>query len=168
MPAPLAALGAASLLLVTRRLKLERVFREVDGGLLVFFAGLFVVTAAVGASGAGVRLFALLRPWADAGVAGLTALSAALSNLVSNVPAVLLLRPVVSGLADPPRAWLTLAMATTLAGNLTLLGSVANLIVAETARRHGVELSFGEYLKAGVPITLLTLAWGVLWLSVGP
>jgi Na+/H+ antiporter NhaD/arsenite permease-like protein len=56
-------------------------------------------------------------------------------------------------------------MATTLAGNLTLLGSVANLIVAESAGRAGVRLSFGEYLKAGVPITLLTLGWGILWLS---
>ena len=58
-------------------------------------------------------------------------------------------------------------MATTLAGNLTLLGSVANLIVAESARSRGVELSFREYLRAGVPITLLTLAVGVAWLSVG-
>jgi Na+/H+ antiporter NhaD/arsenite permease-like protein len=60
---------------------------------------------------------------------------------------------------------LTLALATTLAGNLTLLGSVANLIVAETARGWGIQLSFGEYLKAGVPITLLTLGVGVVWLN---
>ena len=57
-------------------------------------------------------------------------------------------------------------MASTLAGNLTLLGSVANLIVAETARIRGVRLSFGEYLRAGVPITLTTLAVGIIWLSV--
>jgi len=57
-------------------------------------------------------------------------------------------------------------MATTFAGNLTLLGSVANLIVAETAREHGVHLSFTEYLKAGIPITLTTLALGVAWLSL--
>jgi len=68
-------------------------------------------------------------------------------------------------LADPHAAWLTLAMATTLAGNLTLLGSVANLIVAEIAQRRGVRLSFVEYLKAGTPIAILTLLVGVAWLS---
>jgi Na+/H+ antiporter NhaD/arsenite permease-like protein len=87
-----------------------------------------------------------------------------LSNLISNVPAVLLFRPFIPQFAAPTPAWLTLAMATTLAGNLTLLGSVANLIVAESAKREGVELSFQEYLKAGIPITLLSLALGVLWL----
>lgn len=83
-----------------------------------------------------------------------------LSNLVSNVPAVLLFRPLIPHFPDPTQAWLTLALATTFAGNLTLLGSVANLIVAESARRRGVTLSFMEYLRAGVPITLLSLALG--------
>lgn len=96
------------------------------------------------------------------------AVAAMLSQIVSNVPAVLLLEPAVTTLADPERAWLVLAMATTLAGNLTLLGSVANLIVAESARRSGVQLSFLEYLRAGVPIILATLALGVLWLSLAP
>jgi Na+/H+ antiporter NhaD/arsenite permease-like protein len=164
-PIPLAALLAAALLLITRRLKPERVFREIDWGLLVFFAALFVVTGAIETSGWGGQLFALLRPWADAGPGGLTAVSVVLSNLVSNVPAVMLFRPVVPTLADPQGAWLTLAMATTLAGNLTLLGSVANLIVAEIARHRGVHLSFTEYLKAGSLIAVLTLALGVAWLS---
>lgn len=168
VPLPLAALLAASLLLVTRRLKPERVFREVDWSLLVFFASLFVVTAALEPLGVTAALFALARPLLAgelaAGVPGLAAAGAVLSNLVSNVPAVLLLRPLVPRLPDPEHAWLVLAMGTTLAGNLTLLGSVANLIVAELARGRGVRVSFGEYLKAGVPITLLTLAWGVAWL----
>ena len=77
----------------------------------------------------------------------------------------MLFRPVVPSLTDPHTAWLTLAMATTLAGNLTLLGSVANLIVAEIARRRGVRLSFVEYLKAGTPIAVVTLLLGVAWLS---
>jgi Na+/H+ antiporter NhaD/arsenite permease-like protein len=77
----------------------------------------------------------------------------------------MLFRPVIPTLAEPHTAWLTLAMATTLAGNLTLLGSVANLIVAEIARRRGVHLSFGEYLKAGTPIAIGTITLGVLWLS---
>lgn len=161
---PLAALGAAAFLLITRRLKPERVFREIDWGLLVFFAGLFVVTGALEMTGLSNRLFAAMLPVAESGIPALTGVATVLSNLISNVPAVLLFRPFVPHFTDPEQTWLTLAMATTLAGNLTLLGSVANLIVAETASRRGVHLSFKEYLKAGLPITLLTLAAGVVWL----
>jgi Na+/H+ antiporter NhaD/arsenite permease-like protein len=164
-PVPLAAAGAAALLLITRRLEPEKVFQEIDWALLVFFCGLFVVTGAIEHCGLGDRLFALLRPYADGGAAPLTGVALLLSNLVSNVPAVMLFRPVVPGLHDPHQAWLTLAMATTLAGNLTLLGSVANLIVAEIARRRGVHLSFVEYLKAGTPIAILTLLLGIAWVS---
>jgi len=164
-PIPLAALAAAALLLISRRRLPERVFEEIDWGLLVFFTALFVVTGAIETGGLGRDLFAWMRPWADGGPAKLTVVSVVLSNLVSNVPAVMLFRPVVPTLADPHRAWLALAMATTLAGNLTLLGSVANLIVAEIARRRGVQLSFVEYLKAGMPIAILTLALGVIWLT---
>lgn len=164
-PVPLAAAAAAALLLVTRRLEPEKVFQEIDWSLLVFFSGLFVVTGAIEHSGLSARLFELLRPYADAGAGSLTVVSLILSNIVSNVPAVMLFRPVVPGLADPHQAWLTLAMATTLAGNLTLLGSVANLIVAETARRRGVHLGFVEYLKAGTPVAILTLLLGVAWIA---
>ncbi len=164
-PPSLAAMGAASLLLVTRRLKPDRVFQEIDWALLVFFAALFVVTAAAGATGFTGRVFGPLAGAVGGDTVGFAVAAAVLSNLVSNVPAVMLLAPVVAGLAEPERAWLTLAMATTLAGNLTLLGSVANLIVAESAGRRGVTLGFVEYLKAGVPITVLSLAAGVLWLS---
>ncbi len=164
-PVPLAAAGAAALLLVTRRLEPEKVFQEIDWSLLVFFSGLFVVTGAVEHCGLGARLFAVLHPYADAGPGPLTVVSLVLSNVVSNVPAVMLFRPVVPGLADPHQAWLTLAMATTLAGNLTLLGSVANLIVAETAQRRGVHLGFVEYLKAGTPIAISTLLLGVAWMA---
>jgi Na+/H+ antiporter NhaD/arsenite permease-like protein len=167
-PPALAALGSASLLLVTRRLKPERVFREVDWALLVFFAGLFVVTAAVEEVGRTHGVLDRLAAEAGSSLGGLVVVSAALSNIVSNVPAVLLLRPLVGALADPDRAWLALALATTFAGNLTLLGSVANLIVAESAARRGVRLSFGEFLRAGVPITVLTLALGWAWLSALP
>lgn len=166
-PMPLAALTAAALLLFTRRLKPERVFRELDWSLLVFFASLFVVTGAIETTGWSARLFEVVRPLADGGPAQLSVVAMVLSNLVSNVPAVLLFRPVVPSLADPRQAWLVLAMATTLAGNLTLLGSVANLIAAESAGRRGVRLSFGEYARSGVPITLLTLAIGVIWLAAG-
>jgi Na+/H+ antiporter NhaD/arsenite permease-like protein len=166
-PIPLAALAAAAILLITRRIKPQRVFNEVDFSLLVFFSGLFVVTGAIEHSGLSDHLFALAGPLASRSMASLTAVAVILSNLVSNVPAVLLFRPLIPHLANPTAAWLTLAMATTYAGNLTLLGSVANLIVAEIARGRGVELSFREYLKAGVPITLLSLFIGVVWLSIG-
>lgn len=166
MPIPLAALGSASLLLITRRIKPERVFREIDWGLLVFFAGLFVVTGAVERSGAGGWFLDHVGSMADHGAWSLTALAAVLSNLISNVPAVLLLGPVVESVGGGgDQGWLLLAMATTLAGNLTLLGSVCNLIVAENARQRGVTLSFLAYLKAGVPVTLLTLGFGVFWLE---
>ncbi len=167
-PIPLAALGAASGLLVTRRVNPDHIFDGVDWSLLVFFSGLFVVTGAISYAGFSTQLFALIEPLARAGVAPLSFVTVALSNLVSNVPAVLLFRPLVPNLADPNRVWLTLAMASTFAGNLTLLGSVCNLIVAESARSQGVKLAFAEYLKAGIPITILTVIVGILWLTFLP
>ncbi len=164
-PIPLAALMAASLLLITRRLKPQRVFAEIDGALLVFFASLFIVTRAIETTGFSETLFRLMQPIAERGVAALALVALLLSNLVSNVPAVLLFRPFVPHFPNPIQAWLTLALATTFAGNLTLLGSVANLIVAETARRQGIRLEFMEYLRAGLPITLLSLGIGILWLG---
>jgi len=85
----------------------------------------------------------------------------ALSNLVSNVPAVVLWLPVVPGVAHAAFVWLVMAMSSTFAGNLTLLGSMANLIVAERAEARGARVGFMAYLRVGVPATLLTLAWGV-------
>jgi Na+/H+ antiporter NhaD/arsenite permease-like protein len=90
----------------------------------------------------------------------LSATAAVLSNIVSNVPAVLVFEPLVAHLPDPRRAWLALAMSSTLAGNLTVMGSVANLIVVERARREA-HISFWEYAKLGIPVTLATLAIGV-------
>ena len=90
-----------------------------------------------------------------------------LANLASNVPAVMVLKPFISNLADSRQAWLTVAATSTLAGNLTPLASVANLIVIEQARRAGVEISFRAYLGLGVPLTLLTLLVAVAVLSLG-
>lgn len=161
-PVPLAALGAVSLLLITRRIKPQRVFHELDWALLVFFSGLFIVTRAIETSGLGTYVFEVTLPWMKQGLWSLTIVSAILSNVISNVPAVLLVRPLIPLMENPKICWLVLAMATTFAGNLTLLGSVANLIVAESAKSKGIHLSFIEYLKAGVPITMLTLLIGVL------
>lgn len=162
---PLAALGAIVILLITRHTDPDAILREVDWSLLVFFSGLFIVTGALAHLGISDQLFQLAQPLAAKGVAALSVVTAVLSNLISNVPAVLLFAPFVPQLPQPTQSWLTLAMATTLAGNLTLLGSVANLIVAESARQQGTELSFGEYLKAGLPITLASLLFGIFWLQ---
>jgi len=164
---PVAALGAASLLLITRRVKPERVFREIDWSLLVFFIGLFIVTKTLDYIGVSQILKGLMTLNTGNEIVDLTIISVILSNLISNVPAVLVLRPVVETFVNPQMAWLTMAMATTFAGNLTLLGSVANLIVAESAKKGGVKLTFAEYLKAGIPITILTTIFGVLFLIFG-
>ena len=91
--------------------------------------------------------------------------SVALSNLVSNVPAVLLLKQAIPAFTNREHAWLVLALTSTLAGNLTIPGSVANLIVVEAARRRGVHVSAAMYMRIGVPLTIITIAVGMLLLG---
>ena len=134
-PVSKVAVVAGALLLVTRRVKPEKVYREIDWSLLVLFAGLFVVIAGVEKTLLTGDLPTLVKRLQLDRIGVLTAWSAILSNLVSNVPAVLVFKPFVSRLADPGHAWLVLAMSSTLAGNLTVLGSIANLIVIERARK---------------------------------
>jgi Na+/H+ antiporter NhaD/arsenite permease-like protein len=168
VPIALVAIAGAAYSLLTRRVKPDKVYREINWGLLVLFVGLFVLTGALERSGFVDELgrwsarLGLHRP------AVLTIVAAIVSNLVSNVPAVLLFKPLIPTLGEPDRAWLILAMATTLAGNLTLLGSVANLIVAEAAREARVEIGFLEYSRVGVPLTVLTLLVGWLVLILVP
>jgi Na+/H+ antiporter NhaD/arsenite permease-like protein len=168
VPIALVAIAGAAYTLLTRRVKPEKVYREVNWGLLVLFVGLFVLTGALERSGFGDDLgrwaarLGLDRP------AALTAAAAVVSNIVSNVPAVLLFKPLIPTLGEPDRAWLILAMATTLAGNLTLIGSVANLIVAEAARAARLQIGFVEYSRVGVPLTVVTLAIGWLVLTLVP
>ena len=164
-PPAKAAIVVGALLLLTRRVKSARVYAEIDWSLLLMFAGLFIIVA-----GAEQRLLTpgILAAVGSAGldrVPVLSVLTAVLSNLVSNVPAVLVLKPFVATLAEPTRAWLVVAMASTLAGNFTLLGSIANLIVAEKAQQRGVTIGFRDYLRVGAPVTLLTLALGAWWLA---
>jgi Na+/H+ antiporter NhaD/arsenite permease-like protein len=164
VPIALVAIGGAAYCLLTRRVNPDKVYREIDWGLLVLFTGLFVVIGGVEASG----LAGEILGWA--GAAGLsrpsvlTVVTAVLSNLVSNVPAVLLFKAMIPTFGEPARAWLLLAMASTLAGNLTILGSVANLIVVEQARGAGIQIGFLEYSKVGVPVTVATLLVGWLLL----
>jgi Na+/H+ antiporter NhaD/arsenite permease-like protein len=163
-PVPKVALIAGALLLVTRRVKPERIYREIDWSLLVLFIGLFIVVAGVETTSLAGDLFRAAQPFHLERVSVLSAFAALLSNIVSNVPAVLVLKPFIAHMGDPARAWLTLAMSTTLAGNLTILGSVANLIVVQRAR-HEAPISFWEYFKVGAPLTVLTMAAGVFWLD---
>jgi Na+/H+ antiporter NhaD/arsenite permease-like protein len=149
----------------SRRVTLTAVARTIDWRLLVLFAGLFVVIGAVERAGIDQRLFMILQPLGLDTLPGLTATAAVLSNTISNVPAVMLFTRVVPRLADPDKAWLALAMASTLAGNLTILGSIANLIVVEGANRRGVHVTFADYVRVGAPITVVTLAFGAWWLK---
>jgi Na+/H+ antiporter NhaD/arsenite permease-like protein len=164
-PAMMAAIGAA-VLLITRTVDPKHVYDEVDWGLLVFFVGLFIIVA--GAERAGLTA-ALLQPiarWDLHQVAIFVPLTAALSNLVSNVPAVMLLRTLVSQFPDANSGWVMLAMASTLAGNLTITGSVANIIVVERAAAEGVQIGFRDYFRIGLPVTVATLILGSVWLGV--
>ncbi|MBP6875063.1 MAG: anion transporter [Candidatus Eisenbacteria bacterium] len=159
-----AAMSAGAILLITRRIRPERVWVHVDWGLLAMFAGLFVVVRGIEVTGWMERGLALIPSSARESLIALSAVTAALSNVVSNVPAVLLLRGWPAHFANPEAAWLTLAMASTLAGNLTLVGSVANLIVVEQARARA-PIGFFAYARVGVPLALITLAMGTAWVA---
>jgi Na+/H+ antiporter NhaD/arsenite permease-like protein len=161
----LVAVSGAAVLLVTRRVRPRKVYAAIDWDLLMLFIGLFVVVSAGERAGFDSRLFDLLRPLGVATVAGLSATAAILSNVISNVPAVMLFTKLVPRLPDPTQSWLALAMSSTLAGNLTILGSIANLIVVEGARRRGHVVTFWEYARVGVPLSLITILIGVWWLT---
>lgn len=166
VPVALAAFIAACALLITRRVKPDKVFQSFDWEILVFFSALFILTGSLEANGVTSALLQALPIKNAENVLSLSLLSGGLSNLVSNVPAVLLLKPLVSAMAVPFAGWLTLAASSTLAGNLTLLGSVANLIVAESAKKRRIELKFWEYTRSGGIITLVSMAISVLWLAL--
>src|SRR6202790_860686 len=161
-----AAIIIGGLLLLTRRVKSRRVYAEIDWSLLLMFAGLFIIVA--GAQHALLSddtIAAVNRLHLDQ-VPVLSTVTAVLSNLVSNVPAVLMLKPFVDALKDHDTAWLVIAMASTLAGNFTVLGSIANLIVVQRAAGSGVAISFWDYFRVGAPLTIVTRAIGPPWLCL--
>ncbi|HXY13276.1 MAG TPA: anion transporter [Terriglobales bacterium] len=165
-PAMMAALGAAALL-ITRTIEPKKLYEEVDWGLLVFFIGLFLIVG--GAENAGLvgKLLELAEHLNLQHIASFVVAVTVLSNIVSNVPAVMLLKSLIPSFANPHTAWLALAMASTLAGNLTITGSVANIIVVETAKPE-IEVGFRDYFRVGLPITVATLLVGSLWLAFVP
>lgn len=163
-PAIIAAVGAA-VSLITRVTEPRLVYDEVDWGLLVFFTGLFIIVGGAERAGLTANLLQPFAAWNLHRIWIYSSVTALLSNVVSNVPAVVLLKSLVPGFPDPHTGWLTLAMSSTLAGNLTITGSVANIIVAERASPD-VHIGFREYFRLGLPLTLLTLLWGIIWLSL--
>ena len=158
VPAPLTALGLVGVILTSRRMHTRDVLSLVDWHLLALFIGLFIVVRGFEVSG-----------WTQAARDTLAAADpsephvlvpgvALLGNLVGNVPAVMLMLPFVG---RAPVTGYALALASTFAGNAVLVGSIANLIVAEQADRLGVRLTFREHLRLGLPVTLISLALAV-------
>jgi Na+/H+ antiporter NhaD/arsenite permease-like protein len=162
-PRELVALTAAGVLLVSRQLASRDMIGLVDWHLLVLFVGLFVVNHAIAQSGFVGGLLMMSR-MAGADLTEppvLFAVTAVLSNIVSNVPAVMLLLPAARDATDGA----VLALSSTLAGNLIVVGSIANIIVVDQAARLGIEINWRRHARVGVPVTLLTLALAAGWLA---
>jgi len=158
------ALAGGALVMVLARRDTHEVLKLVDWHLLVFFAALFVVVEGLNGTGLPDQVYGKVR-----GVFGTTAgsqgwnlawFSALGSNVFSNVPFVLVAGKWIGNFADPELMWKVMALATTLAGNLTILGSVANIIVVESARGHA-EVGFWDYARFGIPVTILTTIAGM-------
>ncbi len=155
---PLIALAGASLILILGKIKPSKVIKEVDWVLLLFFAGLFIVVQ-------GIEKVGVLDQFIDntpvsnnlEGIVSLHALSLVLSQIVSNVPYTILMLPILKS-ASSDLLWLSLASAATLAGNATIIGAVANLIVIEVAKKYDIEIGFWQFLKVGFLMTLITSA----------
>lgn len=166
VPPAMAAIAGAALLLISRRRDASELYRQVDWSLLLLFIGLFLIIA--GAEHA--HLLGWLARWAESPLlrhpALFTGFVALLSNLVSNVPAVMLLRAPVAHVLQSSRDWLLLAAASTLGGNLTITGSIANFIVVEGAR-PAANIGFWRYLRVGAPIAIATLVLAVVLLHFG-
>ncbi|MEW5724387.1 MAG: SLC13 family permease [Thermodesulfobacteriota bacterium] len=161
-PREISALVAAGLLLCSRRMRSHEMLGLVDWQLLLLFTALFTLNSAMKSSGNLDLISSLLRntPVSLEHPGWLFLVCVPLSNLVSNVPAVMMLLPY----ATQPLAGTALALSSTLAGNLLIVGSIANIIVVEQAGRLGVTVTWGEHAKVGVPVTLASLAVTALWL----
>jgi Na+/H+ antiporter NhaD/arsenite permease-like protein len=164
---PLVAITGAALTLLLGEVKPSEVIQKVDWVLLLFFAALFVVVRGIEKTG---LLSSLLQhPWLQDNWSGIGFLHGSAligSQIVSNVPFVVLLLPLLKTQSST-LLWLSLASASTLSGNATLIGAMANLIVVESAARGGVKIGFGEFLKSGLTVTLITLplSAGLLWIE---
>jgi Na+/H+ antiporter NhaD/arsenite permease-like protein len=159
------ALAGGALVMVLARRDTHEVLKLVDWHLLVFFAALFVVVEGLNGTGLPDQIYQAVH-----GVFGVSAgrqawnlawFSVIGSNIFSNVPFVLVAGKWINNFAQPELMWKVMALATTFAGNLTILGSVANIIVVESARPH-VEIGFWDYARFGIPVTILTTVVGMI------
>ena len=158
----------AGVLLISRRLATREILALVDWHLLVLFGGLFVVTAALAATGLPLTLVKAMAAegFAPNSLGTLAPLTLIGSNTIGNVPIVVLLLAVVPDL--PVASLYALALLSTLAGNLLVVGSMANIIVVERARQSGVVIGFGVHAACGVAMTLVSFAFALAWLAAGP
>jgi predicted cation transporter len=163
------AMAGAALVMVLARRDTHEVLKLVDWHLLVFFAALFIVVDGLSDTGLPDAIYWRLQPifgsTAPAQAWNLAWFSVAGSNIFSNVPFVLVAANWIARFTEPDLMWKVLALATTFAGNLTIVGSVANMIVVESARDH-IQIGFWDYARFGIPITVLTTAAGVMVLLV--
>jgi Na+/H+ antiporter NhaD/arsenite permease-like protein len=165
---PLIALIGASLILLLGRIKPSKVIRQVDWVLLLFFASLFIVVHAVEKAGLMEQVLNHVKLTENgAGIAGIHLVSFLLSQIVSNVPFTILMLPMMKT-ANSEVLWLALASASTLAGNATIIGAMANLIVIETAENKGVKIKFMEFFRIGIVITIISmiLSFGIIYLQM--
>lgn len=165
------ALAGGAAVMVFARRDTHEVLKQVDWHLLVFFAALFVVVEGLNGTGLPDQIHEGVRGWFGTTVTSqawnFAWFAAVGSNVFSNVPFVLVAGKWIPGFAQPELMWKVMALATTFAGNLTILGSVANIIVVESARKH-VEIGFWDYARYGIPITVLTLVAGLaVLLAIG-
>ena len=167
-PTHLVAMSAGVILLFTRRIKPARVYRLIDWTMLAMFTGLFIVVAGFETTGFQTEVVNLVGVQRLTHPVTLTVVVAILSNIVSNVPAVLLFRPLYPMLGGSRAIAMLIASASTYAGNLTVVGSIANLIVIEQARLRKINVTFFDYLRVGVPITLITLTINTALLALWP
>lgn len=159
---PLIALAGASIILIFGKIKPSKVIKEVDWVLLLFFAGLFIVVHGIEKVGV-LDQFIENTPVSNnlEGIISLHALSLFLSQIVSNVPYTILMLPILKS-ASSDLLWLSLASAATLAGNATIIGAVANIIVIEVAKKHEIEIGFWQFFKVGIIVTIITLFISIL------
>ena len=158
---PVIALTGGSLVLLLGKIKPSKVIKEIDWVLLLFFASLFIVVS-------GIEKYQLLDPFIHqfkmnttlSGISSLHGLSLILSQIVSNVPFVILMTPMLKPLHDN-FLWLALASSSTLAGNLTIIGAMANLIVIEIAKKQGIQIKFFQFLKLGAIITFFSFVLSI-------
>ena len=163
------AMAGAVLVMVLARRDTHNVLKLVDWHLLLFFAALFIVVDGLSDTGLPDEIYSRLQPIFASSMPAqawnLTWFSVVGSNIFSNVPFVLVAGNWIARFTDPALMWKVLALATTFAGNLTIIGSVANMIVVESARDH-IQIGFWDYARYGIPITILTTASGVAVLLV--